>query len=125
MKFSLERSGSAHRVRAYDQRGFRIGEAWYPGGIVLSAERLVSDWGPARIDNLLDSDLHTILEMEPEVVVIGTGATLRFPDRSRLAVFRSKGIGYEVMDSGAACRTFNVLCSEGRRVVAALLPIRQ
>lgn len=62
-----------------------------------------------------------ILEMQPEVVLIGTGHSLRFPEPHLLAPVIRQGLGYEVMDTQAACRTYNILANESRNVVAALL----
>lgn len=62
-----------------------------------------------------------LLKYNPEVVLLGTGKRLVFPDRSLIKAFQSKGVGCDIMDSGAACRTYNILASEGRTVAAILL----
>jgi uncharacterized protein len=59
--------------------------------------------------------------MKPEIVLLGTGATFVFPDPARLAPLRDARVGVEVMDTAAACRTYNILLAEGRNVVAALI----
>jgi uncharacterized protein len=71
--------------------------------------------------SLCIADFAELLELKPDLVLFGSGATFRFPDRSLLAAFAQTHIGFEVMDTPAACRTYNVLSSEGRRIAAALL----
>jgi uncharacterized protein len=61
--------------------------------------------------------------MTPEVVLLGTGVRLYIPEIDITAYFNSRGVGFEVMDTGAACRAFNVLIAEDRRVVAVLFKI--
>ena len=83
--------------------------------------RLVPDWRPASVEELQAQDMQAVLAMEPSLVLLGTGARQRFPAAEVLAAVLARGIGIEVMDSSAAARTFNVLATEGRRVVAAFL----
>jgi uncharacterized protein len=87
---------------------------------LISAERLIDNWRPQSLDELREEDLDAVFALQPEIVVLGSGARQRFPDTRLLAAILSRGIGCEVMDSGAACRTYNVLVSESRRAVAAL-----
>ena len=75
---------------------------------------------PQTLDELSEADLDAVFALQPEIVVLGSGARQRFPDTRLLAVILARGIGCEVMDTGAACRTYNVLVSESRRAVAAL-----
>jgi uncharacterized protein len=82
---------------------------------------LVDDWRPQTLDELTEADLEAVLALQPEIVVLGSGTRQRFPDPRLTAAIMARGIGCEVMDTGAACRTYNVLVSEGRRAVAALL----
>ena len=66
-------------------------------------------------------DFAALLDLKPELVVFGSGAVFRFPERRIMAAFANARIGFEVMDTPAACRTYNVLMSEGRQIAAALL----
>jgi uncharacterized protein len=93
----------------------------HSSSLVVSAERIVTDWPAASIEELTADHLAAILELKPEIAVIGSGATFRFPDPARLAPLHQARIGVEVMDTPAACRTYNILLGEGRNVVAALI----
>ena len=88
---------------------------------ILAPDRLITDWPVPSMDALNSQHLETILGLQPELVLIGSGATHRFPEVSLLAPLLHAQIGYEVMDSQAACRTYNLLRGEGRRVVAGIL----
>ncbi len=88
---------------------------------ILSAERAIEDWPVRTVGELDEKNIAPILELKPEVVLLGTGARIVFPSQAILAQFLQRGIGIEVMDNAAASRTFNVLVSEGRRAVAAFL----
>jgi uncharacterized protein len=81
----------------------------------------VTDWRPSSIDTLEIADLEPLLALEPAVVLLGSGASLRFPAPAVMAACLTRGIGIEVMDNAAAARTFNVLATEGRRVAGAFL----
>lgn len=121
MKLTDDRIPGAQLVRSYTPGEVRIGEAVLHRSCLVRVDRLVSDWRPQRLEELTIADLDAIFELEPEIVVIGSGTHQRFPAPELLAAVMSRGIGCEVMDTGAACRTYNVLASEDRRVVAALL----
>lgn len=122
-QLSLDPPGDHHFVRAVSAAGVRIGETVYTGALAIAAETLIEDWAPTRLEDLEEAHLETILRLDPEVVLLGTGARQAFLPPAQLAPFYRRGVGVEMMSTDAACRTFNVLASEGRRVVAALLPI--
>jgi uncharacterized protein len=84
-------------------------------------EELITEWTPASFAELQAEHLLPLLERNPEVVIIGTGPTLRFPRPEILRPLMQARVGYEVMDFQAACRTYNILVDEDRRVAAALL----
>lgn len=84
----------------------------------------VLDWPPETFADLDARHMEPVLELGPEIVVLGTGEQQRFPSKDVLAAATNIGIGVEVMDTAAACRTYNVLVGEGRAVAAALLMIR-
>ncbi len=111
----------AHSIRGYGADGVRVGERTLRASLIVSAEQLVEDWRPASVDDLVVADFGPVLALHPEVVLLGTGARQRFPDHRVFAALHAARVGIEVMDTGAACRTYNVLLGEGRRVVAALL----
>jgi uncharacterized protein len=88
---------------------------------VLAADRLLENWGPASVDELEPSHMETLLALSPSVAILGTGPRQRFPSPAVMAAMLTRGVGLEVMDNAAAARTFNVLATEGRKVVAAFL----
>ena len=120
MRFSLESSTHVNTVRAYSPQALRIGETVVRASCILTAERLISEWEPARFEALEAHHLEAIFALEPQVVLIGTGTQQRFAPAPIRAAFGARGVGLEVMDLGAACRTFNILVQEDRRVAAAL-----
>ncbi len=120
MKFTLESSSRVNLVRAYSRTELRIGEEHIHSSCIVSADRLITDWPPARFEALTREHLEAIFELEPEVVLLGTGQRQRFPPADIRAVFTARGVGLEVMDLGAACRTYNILVQEERHAAAAL-----
>jgi uncharacterized protein len=120
MKFTLESSSRVNLVRAYSRAELRIGEAHVHSSCIVSADRLITDWPPARLDALRPEHLQAIFDLEPEVVLLGTGERQRFPPAEIRAAFAARRVGMEVMDLGAACRTYNILVQEERHAVAAL-----
>ncbi|HET6591577.1 MAG TPA: MTH938/NDUFAF3 family protein [Xanthomonadales bacterium] len=122
MDLTLDRPGEHLFIRSVSADGILVADRLYPGPLVLSARDLVSDWSAQRLEDLGEPTLEPIFRLEPEVVLIGTGPVQRFPAPELLMCFYRRGVGVEFMSTPAACRTFNVLVSENRNVVAALLP---
>ena len=120
MKLTLDSSSRVNLVRSYSQAEIRIGEQVVRTSCILTANAVVTDWPPESLDQLTEAHLERIFELEPEIVLIGTGATQRFAPAPLRAAFATRGIGLETMDLGAACRTFNILVQEDRRVAAVL-----
>jgi uncharacterized protein len=90
---------------------------------VISPRHLVLDWPVQRLSAMTSDDLKPILALAPEIVLFGGGARLVWPPASIIGELQEQRIGVEVMDTAAACRTYNILMLEGRRVAAALLMI--
>lgn len=88
---------------------------------IITPQQLMREWPPGTIGELEAEHLAAVKGLGLEVLLLGTGRTLRFPAAEQLAALVSLGIGYEVMDTAAACRTYNVLAGEGRRVAAAII----
>jgi len=88
---------------------------------LLAPDRLVEDWPVFDVSQLDDAAIEAIVALEPEVVLLGTGPRQVFPPASARAALLRRGIGVEVMNNAAACRTYNLLAGEGRRVVAAIM----
>ena len=121
MKLTDESIRGLHLVQAYSPGEVRIGTRVFQRSCILRADRVVDDWRPQTLSQLSLADLEPVFELQPEIIVLGSGPAQRFPDTALMAAVLSRGIGFEVMDSGAACRTYNILVTEGRQVVAALL----
>ncbi|HEY6644012.1 Mth938-like domain-containing protein [Povalibacter sp.] len=120
MKLTDDSVAGIQLVRAYGPGELRINETIVTSSCLVRADKLVSDWRPQSLAELTAADLDAVLALDPEIVVLGSGTRQKFPQPALLAKILSRGIGCEVMDTGAACRTYNVLVSEDRRVVAAL-----
>lgn len=118
MRHSAEGS---YEIQAVEPGRVRIEDKDYTSSFIVSPERIVVGWPPASVEELTEEHLSTLLEFEPEVVLLGTGDAIRFPEARVFAKFQSRGVGLEVMDTAAACRTYNVLVSDQRRVVAGLM----
>ncbi|KAF0193277.1 MAG: hypothetical protein FD165_380 [Gammaproteobacteria bacterium] len=99
----------------------RITQVTVTRSAVVSAHRLIEDWAPQAFDELRAEHFDELAAFNPEIVLIGCGERLRWPDPALISRLQRQGIGVEVMDTGAACRTFNILIAEQRNVVAALL----
>ena len=122
-QLTLEKPGDHHFVRSVSEAGIRIADTTYTSGLLLSASLVQENWGPKELEGLKEEDLAQILALKPAVILLGTGARQQFLHPSRLAPCYRSGVGIELMTTEAACRTFNVLASEGRKVVAGMLPI--
>ena len=120
MDLNLDKS-SGNQITAYEAGSITINETSYTNSIIVTPEAIISPWELQDIADLSKEKLHQILELEPHVVILGTGEKQQFPKAELLAYFGTRGIGLEVMNNGAACRTYNVLMSEDRKVVLALL----
>lgn len=121
MKFTLDRPGTLHVVRGYAPGRLRIGEREYTRSVIVSAATLIDDWRPQHIGELTAADLEPALALKPQVLLLGSGARQVFPAPELLAQLYAARVGFEVMDTSAACRTYNVLVGEGREVAAALI----
>ncbi len=119
MQLTLDQTVS-HVIRAWEPGRLRIGERWLMGHVIVGAERIIENWAVSSPALLTVDDLAPALELGPSIVVIGTGEERLLPDVEIMAALGARGVGVEIMTTRAACRTFNVLLQEGRRVVAAL-----
>ena len=120
MKFHLQAPG-ANVVTGMGPGWVRVGTIEYRKSSVLLPESVITGWAPQGFDALREADYASLLTHVPEMVLLGTGATQRFPHPRLTAPLASARIGIEVMDTRAACRTFNILVAEDRRVAAALI----
>ena len=119
IKFTRE-TADANLVRAWQRGGLRIGDEWLRGHLIVAADRIVRDWPVSDPEALQPDDLKAALATDPDIIILGTGSTLRRPAADLMGLMAERGVGVEIMDTPAACRTYNVLLHEGRSVVAAL-----
>ena len=89
--------------------------------VIVTAEQIIEDWAPSGFDALTQHDFQALLDLAPEIILLGSGARFRFLHPATTKALAAAGIGVEAMDTAAACRTYNVLLSEGRKVAAALI----
>ena len=117
----LTRDGSAfHYIRAWEPGRVRIADRWVAGNVIVGAERIIEGWTALAPSALNVAALEPALALEPTIVLLGTGTEQLLPDVELMAALAARSIGLEIMNTPAACRTFNVLLQEQRRVVAAL-----
>jgi uncharacterized protein len=121
MRFTQDSSSATNLVRAYGNGEVRVNDDVYRSAIIVSASAVHAAPDIRNVEDLARFDSSRILALDPEIVLLGTGPRQIFPAASFRAQFLGAGIGIEVMDTGAAARTFNVLVSEHRRVVALLM----
>ena len=110
----------ANLIRGYSDDEVRVGEHSVRGSCIVTADTLITRWEPQSFAELTAAHLEPILALNPELVVLGTGPTQRFPAAQIRALLAARGVGLEAMQLGAACRTFNVRVQEERRVAAGL-----
>ncbi|HHM05784.1 MAG TPA: hypothetical protein ENJ19_08575 [Gammaproteobacteria bacterium] len=103
--------------------GTRVKQEVITGSVIVTPTHLLRNWPPRSVPELEAGHMQALLELQPEVVLLGSGARLLWPAPDVLAPLLEAGIGYEVMDTAAACRTYNILMGDGRRVAAALCMI--
>jgi len=121
MKFSLTSPGGGHVITSYSPDAVVVDGQTLRNSFIIAPDVLRADWRPKGFADLTHRDLQDLIELEPEVALLGTGGTQRFLETSMLAPFVDCGIGLEVMTTAAACRTYNIIGAEGRRVAAAIL----
>lgn len=122
MKLHTDMPSTLNTVTAYGPGWIEINRRRFEGAVVVMPEGEVAAWSAQRFEALAAADFDTLLERRPELVLLGTGEKQRFPHPRLTAALMAAGVGVDVMSTHAACRTYNILMAEGRRVLAALLP---
>ena len=125
MKLHAQAAADVNAVTAYGAGYVEINRVRHCGPLILAAQGPVRTWAlaaGATVPSLQPNDFEILLALRPEVVLIGTGARQQFLAPRLAAWLAGAGMGHEAMDTAAACRTFNILVAEGRRVVGAFLP---
>ncbi len=121
MKLYRDEVSDLQLVTSYDATHLSINREPYTASLIVMPDKLVTGWAPGGFDALTEADFQQIRVLGPVLVLIGTGGRQRFPKPALLRSLIEAQIGYEIMDTGSACRTYNILASEGRVVAAALL----
>jgi uncharacterized protein len=120
MKIERELPEGRNAFTAYGEGYVAVNGVRHERSVIVGAQALV-EWTPRSVSELSAENLAPVVQMRPEIVLIGSGTTFEFPDPASLAPLHAARVGVEVMDTRAACRTYNILLSEGRNVVAALI----
>lgn len=121
MKLHLTRLGDTKMFTAHGADYVMVNGERFDASIVVLADEVRSDWQVAGFDALTESDFAWFLELKPEVLLFGTGARQRFAHPRLYRALTEAGIAVEFMDTPAACRTYNILVAEDRKVAAAIL----
>ena len=122
MEFNLELPQNQFFIRSVSEKGICVDKEFFNRPFIISGQRIIPEWKVSSVAEINEANLQVIFDLQPEVILIGTGKTQVFLPMETQRHFFQRNIGFEVMKTDAACRTFNVLVSEGREVVAALLP---
>ena len=121
MQISRAEGNASNAIIAYAAGEIRMRDRVFHASLIATRDAVISAWKPAPVEQLAIDDFGRLLELSPDVVILGTGPKQRMPPPELFAAFASRGIGLEVMDTGAACRTYNLLLSEHREVAVALI----
>jgi uncharacterized protein len=121
MKLTLDANTRVTLIRSYSNDELHVGDQVFHRSCILTPDAVIPEWRPTKVADLEDADLQVLFALKPELVLLGTGDRQHFPPVAIRGAFARAGIALETMDMGAACRTFNVLVQEERRVCAALL----
>ncbi len=119
----LDRDQSVHQfnLRAYRLGALLVNDKEYHSSIILCPQRIIAPWRPSNLNEMTAEDLELSLELQPEILLLGTGNKHQIVPAATLATIINRGIAIEVMSTAAACRTFRLLAADSRPVVAALL----
>lgn len=121
MKLHLSDSSGLNVFSGYGEGYVAVNQVRYTDNMIVLPNRIIEHWQANSISRLGMEHFDALLAMQPEIILLGTGISLQFPDTSLMRTILSRGIGFEVMDTQATCRTYNILSSEGRHVAAAVL----
>ena len=119
LKFTREMAGTL-TIQSVTAAAITVNGEPYSQTIAMTSDEVLDGWPAKPIAQLADADFEPLFRTSPEIVLLGTGISSVFPPRELTFAFARRGIGLECMDTAAAARTFNVLATEGRQVVAVL-----
>ena len=121
MKLQSDPHSGANTITGYGDGYVEINKTPFAHAVVLSSDGAISEWSAQSFDDLEAHHFSQLVDLKPELILIGTGKRQRFPKPELLKALISAKIGFEIMDSQAACRTYNILVGEGRQVLLALI----
>lgn len=121
MKLHTSNTADLNLFTAYGDDFVAVNQEKYFANLILLPESIVQEWTSSTMATLTEADMEKLTGLGTEIILLGTGSRLRFPSGALLRPFANAGIGLDVMDLPAACRTYNILAAEGRKVAAALL----
>ncbi len=121
MRLDLDRPAGINVINAVSPGEICVGNRVIRTSVIIGADDIIPDWPVSSMRDVDKDSLAPVLALAPDILLLGTGRTLAFPDRELHADILARNIGLEVMDTSAACRTYNILVAEGRRVIAALI----
>ncbi len=121
MKLQLDSPTGQNLFTGYGSGYVTVNNQRFEHSLVVTPARIIENWPASRFEHLAASHFEFLLALKPEIVLLGTGVMLRFPPPALSRCLTAAHIGLEVMDTNAACRTYNILAAEGRNVATAIL----
>lgn len=121
MKFFQDVNPNINMIRSYSKGSVKINDNVYTSSLIVTGDTLNSEWPVSHVDQLQSTSFIQVCQLPIEVLLIGTGENFIFPNLEVLEPLREHKIGYEIMDTAAACRTYNIIVHDGRKVGAALI----
>ncbi len=121
MQLQLEGANKDYQIQAYSDDSITINQTVFHNSILIIPNRGISPWPVTQLSDIDDTCLKPLQDANPEIIILGSGATTQFLTTKQFAALQQQGIGIECMATASACRTFNVLLAENRRVIAALI----
>lgn len=119
--FTLDENTSQYQIRSYQPGKIQVNEHTFTNSIIVAPNLLITDWQPQSVEELSIASFTQIISLKPAILLIGIGSKPCFLPIEVYGELLNHGIGVEIMETGAACRTFNALSAENRHVIAALL----
>ncbi|HEX2830118.1 MAG TPA: Mth938-like domain-containing protein [Burkholderiales bacterium] len=120
MKLHLTKAAGRNLFTGYGDGYVSVNDQRYTRPVIVAPEGEVEPWNPQSFEALTADDFDVLTARSPELVLLGTGSALRFPKPDVIRPLVTAGVGFEAMDTRAACRTYNILMAEGRQVIAAI-----
>lgn len=118
---SEDKSDAKYQIKAYQPGLITVNEVKYSKSLIIGADQLIDSWHPQSLSEIKSEDWDLVINLKPEIILLGTGKKFLVPKPALLAPIYKANIGFEFMDTQAACRTYMALVSEDRKIIAVLL----